>query len=188
MHGMPRLALAIAGLTALAAAPLRAQREEPRDTTAPAAQPLSPERGAPDERSGERQALEQQLRQRIARVVRTRLQLDDRQFAQLARVNQRYAQRRRDLVQRERGTRQSLRDELLRGDQANQGRVSDLLDQLTTVQQDRLDLFRQEQRELSAFLTPVQRAKYAALQEQIRKRINTFRERQMERRRLRGRR
>lgn len=183
-----RTSLATAVLAALVAASggarLDAQGQGSRDTAA-ALEPLAPGGAAPDESSGGRRSLEAQLRQRIAQVVRARLQLDDRQLAQLERVNQRFEPRRRDLVQRERATRQSLRAELLRGQQADQGHVSSLLDQLTGIQQERLDLFRQEQRELSAFLTPVQRARYAALQEQLRKRVNALRQRQLERRQLR---
>ncbi|HEX6533758.1 MAG TPA: Spy/CpxP family protein refolding chaperone [Gemmatimonadaceae bacterium] len=181
-----RLVAALALGIALALAPSRAWAQEPegRDTL-PAARSFTPDSTAPDESSPERRELEQRLRQRIAQVVQARLALTDDQLGRLQRVNQRYEGRRRDLVRTERSLRLSLRAELLRGDQADQGRVGALLDQLVQVQQSRLDIFREEQHDLSAFLTPVQRAKYAALQEQLRKRIGELRERRSERRQLR---
>lgn len=175
--------VALGVVLAMAPAPARAQQPEARDTAADRS--LAPDTGAPDERSPERMRLEQQLRQRIAQVTRDRLDLTDEQLARLQRVSQRYEGRRRDLVRTERGLRLSLRAELLRGNQADQRRVGELLDQLVNVQQNRLDIFRQEQHDLSKFLTPVQRAKYAALQEQLRKRIGELRERRLERRQLR---
>lgn len=130
-----------------------------------------------------RAQLEARLRERVGQVVRNRLQLTDTQFDQLATVNQKYDGRRRALLQQERGLRVSLRGELLRDNQADQRHVDDLMDQLVSVQQNRLELFREEQRDLARFLTPVQRAKYAALQEQIRQRTNELRRQQLERRR-----
>lgn len=175
---MRRAMIAAALLGAVLFAPaVRAQTSDERQP--PGAGQLAP---ADSPASPRRRALEQQLRVRIAQVVRNRLQLDDRQFARLQEVNRRYDVQRRALVQRERRIRVELRGELLRGDDADQGHVSDLMQQLVQVQQDRLDLFRAEQRDLSAFLTPVQRAKYAALQEQIRKRVAQFRQQQLRRR------
>jgi hypothetical protein len=56
------------------------------------------------------------------------------------------------------------------GERANQSRVSGLLDTALSLQKQRISLIEAEQRELSAFLTPVQRARYIALQTQFRNR------------------
>jgi Spy/CpxP family protein refolding chaperone len=173
---MRRLTSGIAAAIVLAgAAPLGAQQQRPLRQAPPARQ------NAPDSFAAtpERAQLEAQLRQRMGQVVRRQLQLSDAQFRQLSAVNRRYDERRKQLLQQERGIRTALRDELMRGAQADQGRVSGLLDDLMRLQQDRLDLLRQEQREMSTFLTPVQRAKYAALEEQMRRRINEFRRREL---------
>jgi hypothetical protein len=43
------------------------------------------------------------------------------------------------------------------------------------IQRDRIELQIAEQRELSTFMSPLQRARYAALQEQIRRRLQGLR-------------
>ncbi|HEY7896090.1 MAG TPA: Spy/CpxP family protein refolding chaperone [Gemmatimonadaceae bacterium] len=136
---------------------------------------------APNAQTPERRQLEQQLRLRLGEVVRRQLQLSDQQYAQLQAVNKRYEAPRRDLNQRERYLRLSLRAELQLGDKADQEKVGGYLDQMNEIQQSRLQIFREEQKDLSGFLTPVQRAKYAALQEQLRKRLTQMRQRQVER-------
>ena len=161
----------IAGIALVVAAaggvPLGAQQNEQAVPPATSATP-----------SPQRTQLEQQLRRRIAQVVRTRLELTDDQFRQLAAVNQKYDGARRDALQEERAVRLELRAELMRGDRADQDRVGALLDRLLAQEQRRLDIVRAEQRDLAKFLTPVQRAKYVALQEQLRRRINELRQRQ----------
>ena len=146
------------------------RRPAPRDASAPAPVPQSAARPGL-----ERQRLERRLHERMARVVRDQLQLSEEQLAQLTALNQRYEGRRRGLIQGERSTRVELRQQLRLGDRADQKRVAALLDQAMQAQQSRLDLSREEQRELSTFLTPVQRAKYMALQEQLRERVDELR-------------
>lgn len=141
---------------------------------------------APGAETPARRQLEQQLRLRLGEVVRRQLQLTDQQYAQLQAVNKKYEAPRRDLNQRERYLRLSLRAELQLGDKADQAKVGGYLDQLDEVQQSRLQIFREEQKDLAGFLTPVQRAKYAALQEQIRKRLTQMRQRQLERQQTRA--
>ncbi|HEY2898010.1 MAG TPA: hypothetical protein VGJ12_12805, partial [Gemmatimonadaceae bacterium] len=53
-------------------------------------------------------------------------------------------------------------------------------DVLVDVQRQRIDLFAREQRDLARFLTPVQRAKYATLQEGLRKKVEQLRQQQQE--------
>jgi Spy/CpxP family protein refolding chaperone len=125
----------------------------------------------------ERAALEERFRERTAEVVRRRLQLNDDQMARLRATNQQFDRQRTALVADERQARQALRAELVAGDAANQQKVAGLLDQLMRVQRRRLDLVESEQRELGKFLTPVQRAKYFALQNEIRKRVEELRDR-----------
>jgi protein CpxP len=126
--------------------------------------------------------LEQQVRERIGRVVQQQLGLTDAETQRLQGVNQRYEGQRRDLVRQEREARMSLRREVLRGDSADQKRTDALLGTLLEVQRKRLDLVEGEQRELARFLTPVQRAKYLALQDQMRRRVEEMRQRAAQRR------
>lgn len=131
---------------------------------------------------GGRGRLEQQVRERIGRVVQQQLGLTDAETQRLQGVNQRFEGQRRELVRQEREARLSLRSEVLRGDSADQKRTDALLGTLLDLQRKRLDLVEAEQRELARFLTPVQRAKYLALQDQMRRRVEEMRQRAGQRR------
>jgi Spy/CpxP family protein refolding chaperone len=138
----------------------------------------------PGPRAGERRAqLEARVREQFARVVKERLDLTDEQLRKLAQTTQRFEQRRRLLLEQERDARMGLRQELMAADdKANQDRVARLLEELVSVQRQRLQIFEEEQRELATFLTPVQRAKFAALQEGLRKRVEQARQNRTDRR------
>lgn len=130
--------------------------------------------GRPD-----RVQMERRLRQQLADLLRKQLNLDDEQMRQLSEVNQRFDQQRRELVRREMTTRRSLREEVMRGDSANPARIEQLMADQLRIERDRLDLTEQEQRDLSRFLTPVQRAKYLGVQEQMRRQMDQLRGRGM---------
>jgi protein CpxP len=119
---------------------------------------------------GNRAALEQQFRERTARLTKQRLGLTDAQLDRLEKTNARFAPQLRQLVMQEREIRRQLRQEMTAGNSANQQHVSDLLDGALRVQKQRISIVESEQKELAAFLTPVQRARYIALQAQFRKR------------------
>jgi Spy/CpxP family protein refolding chaperone len=112
-----------------------------------------------------------QFRQRMAQMVKRQLGLTDSQLVLLGAVNQKYEQKRFLLLQQERELRITIRAEVLRGDQADQKLIAKLLDQMIAVQQQRLQILQSEQKDLSAFLTPSQRAQYLGIQEQVRKRL-----------------
>jgi hypothetical protein len=82
---------------------------------------------------------------------------------------------RRQLNEQERNLRVGLRAELVRGDSASQDRVARIVDQLIDVQRRRIDILAREQRALSSFMTPVQRAQYLAIQDQLRRRMEEMR-------------
>jgi len=117
-----------------------------------------------------RAALEQQFRERSARVAQQKLRLTDGQLAQLEESNARFAPQLNQLVVQDRDTRRELRWEMTSGNQANQQHVSDLLDNTMRLQKQRIALVEAEQKDLARFLTPVQRAGYLALQAQFRNR------------------
>jgi periplasmic protein CpxP/Spy len=121
-----------------------------------------------------RAALEQQLRERVADITRKRLNLDDAQMAKLQDVNSRYAPQIVSLAAQERDTRQQLRKQLV-VPSPDQNEVATLLDTVLRLQRQRVSLLESEQKDLSAFLTPVQRAKYMGLQSQIRRRAEQLR-------------
>jgi hypothetical protein len=127
-----------------------------------------------------RALLEQRVRQRLAQAAQQRLGLSDPQMKRLQETNQRFDEKRRVLNDQERDIRMSLRDEMARPDSARQGQVGGLLDRMTKLQRQRADLQEQEQKELGAFLTPLQRANYLALQENIRRRMQELMQQRQE--------
>ena len=128
----------------------------------------------PAKRAQRRALLEQKYRAQGEDVVRKRLGLNDRQMGQLQEVNHRFAERRTTLFGRMRENRLAMRSELARGSSADQRRVSQLTDQWRAIERDRLALQQDEQHELGTFLTPVQAARYAGLQAQLRKRVRAM--------------
>lgn len=135
-------------------------------------------RGGPPGDPAARRALEQRFRERFEQVLKQRLALTDSQLARVIEVNGRLDARRRELFMEERSVRGEMRDAIDGSeDAAAQERVAQLLERAMKVQRARLDLVETEQRELSAFLTPLQRAKYLGLQEQLRRRVDEMRRR-----------
>ena len=117
-----------------------------------------------------RPALEQQFRERVARLTQDRVGLTDAQMAQLEESNARFAPQLSQVAAQERETRRQLRLELTSGGQPNQQHVSDLLDASLRLQKQRIAIVEAEQKELARFMTPVQRARYIGLQQQFRRR------------------
>ncbi|HEV7703457.1 MAG TPA: hypothetical protein VGO46_04155 [Gemmatimonadaceae bacterium] len=122
----------------------------------------------------------QALQRRIAEVVQRTLGASDEQMRRLGEVNRKYQAERKELNQKDREARQAIRAEVLRDSLADQDKVSRILDDLVAVQRQRLDVFVREQHDLAAFLTPVQRAKYATLQEGLRKKVDQLRQKRQE--------
>ncbi|MEO6210076.1 MAG: Spy/CpxP family protein refolding chaperone [Gemmatimonadaceae bacterium] len=122
----------------------------------------------------------QALQRRVLEVVQRTLGATDDQMRQLVAVNRSYEGERRELNQKDREARKTIRAEVLRDADADQNTVSRMLDALVDVQRQRLDVFAREQRDLARFLTPVQRAKYATLQEGLRKKVEQLRQRRQE--------
>ena len=160
---MLRGLLRMVGALAIVALPLVAQRAERSP-----AQAGMPAQG--------RTGLERQFRERLAEVVRRRLNLNESQMRQLGVVNDRYERERMLLLRDERQMRQALRAEVLAGDSADQTKVARLLDRALRLQRQRLDLTEREQRDLASFMTPVQRAKYVGIQDDLRRRLEEIRQ------------
>ena len=164
----------VVALSVVSLAPAALVAQDPRPPMA--AQQALPPDGAPNPR---RAQLEAQLRERTGQLVKRRLALSDDQMSKLQSTNRSFEKQRMDLMLRERETRQALRTEMVAGDGANQAKVGQLLDQSIQIQRQRLDLLQSEQRELGKFLTPVQRAKYFGIQNELRKRAQQMRAQQM---------
>jgi Spy/CpxP family protein refolding chaperone len=95
-------------------------------------------------------------------------------------VSVRFGRERQRLVGEERRTRLAMH-EALRGGAAggaagvDQQGVAAALDTLLALQQRRLTLLQEEQRELARFLTPAQRAEYLGMQERAMRAAQRFR-------------
>ncbi len=142
---------------------------------------MTPQRRMPD-----RAQLEQQIRDRIGTALKKNLNLTDDQFAKLQATNKRFEERRKLLVEQERDARMGMRDLMITGDTTNQAKVSAALDRMLQIQRQRFEFVEQEQKELAGFLTPLQRAKYLGMQEQMFRRVEALRQQGMNRGRAGG--
>jgi protein CpxP len=131
---------------------------------------------AADPRRGE---LERRFQQRVDAMVRQRLQLTEEQAVKLREVAGRAETMRRTLRRDEMQARKVMRDELLAGDNANDAKVAELLEEMPRLERRRIDLMEQEQRELSKFLSPIQRARYFALQDELRRNMQELQRRRL---------
>jgi Spy/CpxP family protein refolding chaperone len=131
---------------------------------------------APPTVPSDRAVAQDRIRERFLRLLRERVRLSDDQLRRLAPVSRSFEARRQAMFREERAARQALRRELSAAT-ADEARVAAQIDQLFALQRRRLDLAAEEQRELAAFMTPVQRARYLALQEHLRRRAEEMRRR-----------
>ena len=127
--------------------------------------------GAGAESGAPRDELEARFRQAFARVVKDRVGLSDDQLRRLEPINERFSVERRRLQMEERRTRLEMQRALRTPELADSAQVSRMLDDLLAVQKRRIELLQAEQRELAAVMTPIQRARYMALQEQLRRQV-----------------
>lgn len=140
----------------------------PGDASAQAA--VEPRAGAPARRA----QAERRLRESLYRVTQNRVGLSDAQMERLESVTRALAPERAALVRREREARVVLRREL-GAERPDTGAVARQLDALERLRRDRLALQERESREIATFMGPVQRARYFALQEQLRRRVEGMR-------------
>lgn len=125
--------------------------------------------GDPRMSQEQRRQMERRLQERIDQIVRQRLALTDEQFGKMRDVASRFEADRRSLRSEEMSTRFAMRKELFAGDNADEKRVGELLEQMTRFERLRLELQEREQRELARFLTATQRARYIGLQDELRR-------------------
>lgn len=150
----------------------QAQRRPRREAVLPRA---GVSRQLPESQPGaagaNRAQLEQRFQQMLYQMTRRRVGLSDEQMNKLVPINRSFERQRRDLQRQERETRVSLREAMRDSAQMDQGKISGYMDRLVQLQRQRADLLEQEQKDLAEFMTPLQRARYTALQEQVRRRM-----------------
>lgn len=125
----------------------------------------------------DQQELVRRVRQAFSGVVRRQLNLNDDQARQLQRVEKKYQQQRAQITRDEHQTRLALAAAILdTTGSVDQDKIAGYMDQLVAAQHKRADLLEAEQKELAGFLTPLQRAKYQGLREQLTKRVTQMRQ------------
>lgn len=105
----------------------------------------------------------------IDKIVRERLQLTDEQSAKLRAHGKKIDVDRMALRKEEREFREALRQELTPGVTPNDAKITELMNRWPTLERKRVALQEREQKELAAFLSPVQRARFFALQDEMRR-------------------
>jgi len=141
----------------------------PALSVAQVAPPTGGARVGPERNANRRGGSDRLIDDRINAVIRKRLEFADDQFERLRIVARRMESERRLLRMEEGSTRGSLRRELLAGENANDSTVAALLEKLPSIERRRTDLMEREQSELAKFLSPIQRAKYIGLQDELRR-------------------
>lgn len=104
-----------------------------------------------------------QMGEAIAQI----LNLTEQQRPRFAEVTGRFTERERSLNDEERVARLSMRNLLCSGDSTRGAELARALDQVLDVQKRRHQLIEEQQKELSAFLTPYQRARFLGSREII---------------------
>jgi hypothetical protein len=127
---------------------------------------------------GPRRQPDAQLQARLDSVVRSRLSLTDEQFIRVRDVATRIERERAEIRGEDGQLRTQLRQELMAAT-PNEERVAELLDKMPRIERRRLELLEREQRELAKFLSPVQRARYFALQDHLRREMQEMQRRRM---------
>ncbi len=119
--------------------------------------------------------MDRRIQERMGQILRDQLRLTDAQVRQMQEHNVRFASRRMSLGWNERSARQSLRDAMRARDSADRADVGALLERVIVLQRERLTLVEEEQRALAVFLTPMQRARYFAFEEELVRRSEELR-------------
>lgn len=126
------------------------------------------ETGEPGERAVE---LRRQIEDRFAARVQEELGLTDQQASRMREVVGGYSVKRRAMEAEERRLRQAMAGELRPGVAANKDRVARLTDQLLDLRVRYAQSYRDEVKDLSAFLDAVQVAQFLILRERLFDRI-----------------
>jgi len=124
-----------------------------------------------DTTSAATRQLRQQFRERWNERVRTQLGLSADQSAQLQATEDRFAAQRRAIVQRQRGVQEALRAQVGPGGTANADSVRRLMDARDQNRAAMAQVERNEDREMTGYLSPVQRARYQFMRQRLQERI-----------------
>lgn len=116
-------------------------------------------------------SLRHQIEERFAYRVQEELGLTNEQATKLRATSQTFGARRRDLQGREQTLREALAAQLRPGVAANQDSVAKLTDAMIELKLASAQTARDEMRELSRYLNPLQRARLFLMRERLHHRV-----------------
>lgn len=125
--------------------------------------------------SAERERLQQAIERRFGVVVQQQLGLSNDQADKLRATEERFRMRRRAMVRQQLLLRFGLQEQMRPGQAANPDSVRRLMDAMQANRGDLLRLDQDQDREMSGYLTPVQRARYQMLRERLMRRLQEVR-------------
>lgn len=115
--------------------------------------------------------LEAELRRGFTRAVRQRVGLSEEQMRKLAPITQKYATERSRILLDERQARMELGRILRDSVPADSAKLEGLMGRMLDAQKRQLQLQEQEQKELATIMSPLQRARFLGLREQMRRQM-----------------
>ena len=127
----------------------------------------------PDSARAEELRLE--IERRFGERVRTELALSDEQATKLKATHERVGERRRALMRQQMERRRALQGQMRPGVQANADSVRKLMDAMHAGRMDMLKIEQDEDKEMSGYLTPVQRAQFQMMRQRFVERIQEVR-------------
>jgi len=142
-------------------------------STLSAQEPVTPAGGGPDTAEAER--LRAQIEERFSQRVQEELKLTPDQAAKLRASQEKFGGQRRTLMRQQMERRMALDDQMQPGIAANGDSVRKLMDANQAARGQMFKLEQDEDREMSGYLTPVQRARYQQMREGFMRRVAEMR-------------
>jgi hypothetical protein len=119
--------------------------------------------------------LRREIEQRFSNRVQQDLKLTPDQATKLRATQEQFGTRRRTLMQQQMERRRALDDQMRPGIAANPDSVRKLMDGIHAGRAEMLKIEQDQDREMSSYLTPVQRARYQQMREQFIQRVGEMR-------------
>jgi hypothetical protein len=120
--------------------------------------------------------LRRRIEERFAARVQEELALNDEQAARMRVTVRQYFAKRRALEAEERSLRSAMSGQLRPGVAADQDSVSRLMNAIIDGRKRYVETYRDEMKDMSAYLSPVQRAQYFMMRERLLDRVRAARE------------
>jgi Spy/CpxP family protein refolding chaperone len=120
--------------------------------------------------------LRRQIEERFSQRVQQQLGLTADQTTKLRATQEQFGTRRRAVMRQQLERRLALQGQMRPGEAANADSVRKLMDGMQAGRAEMLKIEQDEDREMAGYLTPVQRARYQMMRQQLLERVNQMRE------------